>query len=224
MRKMVLVPFDKFKQSDLNTEKGKLDSKTDTNISGCFWKKSQPVDSSSSENYKKDVNSTSLSKTDIVTVKPSTTLSNQPVKDLQNQIDKMPEDVILYPFSKRQRRGAESLLQYIKKHLSWNSDGEIICHGKVVEGSHVTDLLKDALAVNKKTPANGYQEFYACLKGVPLSLIINKDRKLLVGKGFTDIGKPSSVKRLKPPPPGYPVNKKPRDINAFDFLTKWKTK
>lgn len=219
MRKMVLIPFEKFESSDLNSQNQEAKSNSITiNSSSCFWKNT-PVNKLSIKANEKELNNDSDA--DIVTVQPN----NKPSQHTHKDTDKLSEDIILYPFVKRQRRIAEALLQYIKKHLSWNKNGEIICHGHVVQGSHVTDLIKDALAVNKKQPAHGYQQFYSCLKGVPLSLIVNKDRKPLVGKGTVDVSsKPTNLKRSMPPPPGYPVSKKPREINEFDFLSQWKSK
>ena len=125
---------------------------------------------------------------------PSPSIENEEINKKEEKLEK---DLILQPFSKCHKKLAESLLTYAGRNVTWNEDGEIIVNGEVVCGSHITDLLKDALFNYKHFNPVGVKVFYESLKGVPLSLIKNPNRKTLIGRGD---------KEHHPlPPPGIPV-------------------
>lgn len=215
MKKMVLIPYEQFtrsnhfdKQNITKEESFKSENSTINPVSF----NPQLMDSDSEESVGlPHSNTTSIdSNNSIVTVDVS--------KDKnKHTTSQMTDENILVPFSKKQQNAAKALLHYAKQHLSWNTHGELICNNDLIHGSHITDLLKDALAQHKKYPPLGYIVFYGSLKGVPLSLIHNKDRKHLIGKGFAT----QSI-----PPPGLPINQKPKDIafSDFTFLSKWQNK
>ena len=131
--------------------------------------------------------------------------------------EKLDKKLILEPFGKNQRRQAESLLSYVEKNISWNANGEIIINHKPVIGSHITDLLKDALFSYKNFEPCGMSEFYANLKNIPSTLIRNLNRKSLVGRGSTP-----STTRL--PPPGIPIGRPVIDLTRAKAKTEVKTK
>ena len=61
--------------------------------------------------------------------------------------------------------------------MSWNEKGNLIYKGDIIEGSHISDLLKHALSNNTRRNPIGYRQFYLALKDIhnPTSLIHNKE-------------------------------------------------
>ena len=141
--------------------------------------------------------------------------------------DKLSSHLILLPFGKVNRRNAETILSYIEKDLDWNENGELVVHGEVITGSHITDLIKDCMYNYKNFQPLGYDIFYDRLN-IPLSLIKNSKRHHLIGKGSqTNVTIPkNSSSNIRPPPPGIPVNNKPIDITLDsdnNWISQWKT-
>lgn len=140
------------------------------------------------------------------------------------------KDLILQPFGKHQRRDAETILQYAERAMDWNARGEIIVDGALVEGSHITDLIKDALVNYKNFNPIGFEVFYGALNNIPLSIIKNVNRRplinpklagLLVGGGKNTFTQGSRTTATYPPP-GLPINKTAVDITSNSWLTNWK--
>lgn len=145
-------------------------------------------------------------------------------------------DMILKPFGKHQIRNAETLLRYVENNMDWNDIGEIIIKGQLISGSHVTDLLKDCLNKGRKWEPTGCREFYNSLKDVPMSLVLNTPRRLLIGKGENPSLKSpigdiytTPTQRAPPlpaPPPGVPINKrainlKRKSIADQEWISNW---
>ena len=153
-----------------------------------------------------------LSRKDIVAETPITdTLNEKQISGTeQNFSDKLSEQLVLKPFNKQELRNVETILSYVKDKINWNKKGEIIVDDKVVEGSHITDLLKDSLYNYKNFEPTGVKLFYAKLKNVPQCLIKNVKRIPLIGNG--DEVTPPTKKHKAAPPPGIPVGVTPIDI------------
>ena len=84
--------------------------------------------------------------------------------------------VILSAIPKNYKRRAEALLNHItadpQHRLQWNSQGELIYHGKTIHGSHITDLIKNSQRPYRKQPA-GEEEFQRGLQelNIPIGLV-----------------------------------------------------
>lgn len=136
----------------------------------------------------------------------------------QSQPNKLDRELVLIPFGKISYKQASSLLSYAERNMDWNENGEIIIQNQTVSGSHITDLLRDALYGYKDFNPTGYVLFYQHLSSTPLSLIRNKGRKHLVGRG--------SPVQNTPPPPGLPIQHTPVQLNttiANSWKSEWKT-
>lgn len=94
----------------------------------------------------------------------------------------MPEEGVLLMLPKRLQSKGHSLLYFIKHHteIEWNECGQIILDGSTIPYSHISDLIKDALVTHKTFVPAGMDYFYRQLKHVPLTLIQNKQRRLLI--------------------------------------------
>ena len=128
------------------------------------------------------------------------------------QSNRLDKELILQPFGKSQRKHAEALLSYVEKLMDWNDKGEITIKEVVISGSHITDLLKDALFSYKNFEPIGYILFYRELTNVPNTLIRNSNRRPLIGRG-------------KPPPPGIPMSTKLTDIKSLggeNWTSSWR--
>lgn len=86
-------------------------------------------------------------------------------------------DVILSAIPKNFRNRAKALLNHImadpQQGLRWNNHGELIYKGKVVPGSHITDLLKNSQRQYKHLKLTGLEEFRNGLKdlNIPIGLM-----------------------------------------------------
>lgn len=147
---------------------------------------------------------------------------------------RLDEQTVLQPFGKNEMRAAKTILNYINTYLNWNQYGELIINNETIVGSHITDLIKDALARHKRKPPLGYLEFYTHLKSLPSSLIYNKDRlkHIRTGRGNETehiVRQPTSSKThytvANPPPPGLPINQPTRDLTEEEeiLVKAWQT-
>ena len=79
------------------------------------------------------------------------------------------------------RAKATALLRHIENSdiMTWNARGEVAIHGKVIENSHISDLVKDAMKMYKNFNPIGKAEFYNALynSNVPIGLLENVDRR-----------------------------------------------
>ena len=78
---------------------------------------------------------------------------------------------------KNARHKAASLLQLLDAHVKWNSRGEIVIDGKVIENSHIADLIKFTVTnhFSKMRAPIGHHTFYKLLDkiNIPRSLLVN---------------------------------------------------
>jgi len=95
----------------------------------------------------------------------------------KNSHDVLEADVILSAIPKNYRDRVRALLNHInadpEQRLQWNELGELIYHGRVIPGSHITDLLKHSQRQNVHSPPVGQQEFRTGLQemNVPVGLM-----------------------------------------------------
>jgi hypothetical protein len=74
------------------------------------------------------------------------------------------------------RKRAKILLDRVKHKISWDERGQLIVGGRVVPGSHILDLVNDALRQRKRTAVPyGRSEFAQELQqiGVPHEIVQN---------------------------------------------------
>lgn len=123
---------------------------------------------------------------------------------------RLEEEQILEHFPKNLKGKAKILLNTIKQNnsLDWNLKGELVVNDEAVQHSHIADLVKDALVTYKHFEPVGLQVFYSHLNNIPLSLIRNPQRRLLLQKG-TGTPPPQPP---PPPPPGLPNKRKAINI------------
>ena len=146
---------------------------------------------------------------------------------LHNEKNKMSKDSILHSISPNKRRKAESLLRYIEQNMNWNEKGELITDDITHTGSHLTDLLEDALGKSSNSHVKASEAFYTKLKHAPKSLF-HSSKTDQIGKGVPleeekKVINQNTSKNPTPPPPGIPVHNKPIDLMDPSIWTnKWK--
>jgi hypothetical protein len=140
----------------------------------------------------------------------------------RNQYMKLDRELILSHIPKYNKRKAEAVLEYIDKapKLDWNADGELLLDSREIPGSHISDLLRDSCAEYKNFEPVGAEEFYNNLGNIPLSLITNPKRRLLLQKRVGE--KPDTPPLHKTADSPTPRKKKP--VNKTSTLNKktWK--
>ena len=103
-----------------------------------------------------------------------TLAASSPVPQRMESLD---VEVILSAIPKNYRNRARALVNHItadpQQTLQWNERGEIIYHGKVIPGSHITDLLKNSQRQYRHLQPAGYREFQDGLKelNIPIGLM-----------------------------------------------------
>ena len=128
--------------------------------------------------------------TDITSLSTATsTMHDYECKETtQNTNDDMDELVSMCFLSKLLSLKVSRLYQFIKRSknhvLSWNSNNQLLISEKVVPGTNIIDLLRDAVnpRSGKNSPPRGYIQFYSALGliNTPKSLITNTDRRALL--------------------------------------------
>lgn len=87
---------------------------------------------------------------------------------------KLSDDIILATIPKNYKGKAKALLHFIhhSTDISWNNLGEIIIQNKVIPHSHVTDLVKDTVGNYKTLNPVGKNQFLEILvrNNIPKSL------------------------------------------------------
>ena len=100
-------------------------------------------------------------------------------KDIPTQmhVPEILEHVIPNKFHNKAKGLLKFLSQYGGDVLSWKDNGNLIYKDNVIEGSHITDLIKHALTHNSRGTPTGYRQFYEALKDIqtPTSFIHNKE-------------------------------------------------
>jgi len=119
-------------------------------------------------------------------------------------------EVLRYLVPTKLEKKAQGLLHYIlhngKNNVRWNDAGQLIYKGDTVDGSHVTDLVLDAITEDTSVIPIGYRQFYEALRDIntPTSLVLNKDRKHFLSDAHDQEGKGLIVKRKTDgAPPGF---------------------
>ena len=64
------------------------------------------------------------------------------------------------------KKKSESLLNYIEKDISWKDNGELMYRNQVLEGSHITDLIRYALQEYGRSPPIGFNHFIGILSDI----------------------------------------------------------
>ena len=94
--------------------------------------------------------------------------------------DKLSTDIILIALPVRWRRRGQVILGYMQNStLNWNGKGQLIHGDKVICGTNLSDLLKDALYYSEHLSPSGVNEFYVGLAALnlPDGLISNVRRR-----------------------------------------------
>lgn len=122
------------------------------------------------------------------------------------------------------KRNTQAILNHFRDHrdtLSWNDRGEIIYKGQIIQGSNLTDLLKDSQRSYKHLDPIGTGEFYRAWAelNIPEGLLGNELRKIEV-RNYKTQPHPQYIT----PPPGIPnrlltKKKKKRNIPKQNWLT-----
>ncbi len=111
----------------------------------------------------------------------------------------LPIHTILAVIRKDDRQNAEHLLTYIRdccENLNWNEQGELMVRGEPIKGSHIVELVFDAM---RKTEAvSGNTEMWKELE---------KQTRIIPFPWPQSGGR---VRERKPPPPGLPPKAKKR--------------
>ena len=110
---------------------------------------------------------------------PSLSAEHAPSPSATSSNDKLTIDLILAGIPKQFKNEAKAVLDYIihSNSIDWNAQGEIIIKDKVLNHTHLSDLIKHAMRNYTNFNPIGHQEFYAALKEihVPNNLIGNTD-------------------------------------------------
>ena len=92
------------------------------------------------------------------------------------QVEHLDTEVILSSIPKHYKYKIKAILAHIQHDprniLGWDDKGQLLYHGKVISGSHISDLLKSTQRAFKSFVPLGEKEFYQGLKDihVPTSL------------------------------------------------------
>ena len=99
--------------------------------------------------------------------------------------------------------------------MSWNEKRNLIYKDDIIEGSHISDLLKHALINNPRRNPSGYRQFYQALKNIhtPTSFIHNKE---MMKRSEEQSGHSFVVQRQTDgAPPNYQPPKKKRQLRPI---------
>lgn len=101
----------------------------------------------------------------------------EPSSTVERKENGLDVDIILSAIPKNFRTRARALLKHIsadpEQRLQWNAQGELVYHGNVIPGSHITDLLKNSQRQYRHSMPVGLQDFQDGLKelNIPIGLI-----------------------------------------------------
>lgn len=118
------------------------------------------------------------------------------------EIENSPTSLLLQHFPKTMQNRVQSLLAYIKPHVSWNDRGEVTIEGKLLLGSNIVDLIKVHIKDYKHFQPVGKEAFGQLLSkiNVPTSLLSPSARQQSGGN--------------IPPPPGIAIKRKITEDSA----------
>lgn len=130
----------------------------------------------------------------------------KPLYEDEITLEKSPslsDDTILTTIPKIQKGKARALLNFIhhSTDISWNDLGEIVIQGRAIPHSHITDLIRDTVGNYKRLNPVGKREFIEILNrnNIPKSLL-----------HYTQQHGLGASRPPTPPPPGMPIQKRPR--------------
>ena len=136
-------------------------------------------------------------------------LVENPVSRTPPPQPRLPDEIVITAVPKAYRNKAKSMLAHVaadpKSTIEWNERGELIIRGQIIPGSHISDLMRDAMHNYKNFSPQGAKQFYEALSdiGIPQGLIGNGDRRRIPAEVLPP---PPSTPR-PPRPPGIPANK-----------------
>lgn len=221
--KVAIIPYDRYErlcenktQTDVHreAENAPHTSHMNENVNGT----SDPeLSSSSNAHTELDVSRDINSEKNINQAIVESDQSKNNIAQESKEISKYDEIISRLP--KYLHNRAITLLNFIsdKTPITWNSEGELIINQETITGSHIVDLLKDALSNSSFTPI-GYDIFYKNLGNIPRSLIYNTKRRYLLGFGEGNI---ENISSQSSPPPGLP-NKPEINLDEYIEGQKWR--
>lgn len=156
------------------------------------------------------------------------TTHGSPKESLQNKTGNLIEVVLPLKYQEK----AQKLLRYLKDLLNssftWNNQGEILLHNKVIPHTHVIDLIRDVIVPNiKGGPPLGYQEFYSFLKSIhiPKGMISKNKRGENIKKYDEQIGGGSATNgeklKLSSSKKKYYIKRNLNDLLSAKEKRKW---
>lgn len=97
-------------------------------------------------------------------------LNNDEEKPKESKINAA---IILNDIPKKFLNKAKTLLSYIGNTIDWDDLGQVIIDGRVIEHSHISDLVRYALCPFGKSPPKGLNDFQKKLQelNIPQGLI-----------------------------------------------------
>lgn len=108
---------------------------------------------------------------------------NVPLENVPEK-EALSRSAILESVPENCRRNARNILQHIDRSpgIDWDHRGQLLVEGKVVPGTHLCDLVKDASYKYKNWEAEGTNEFYRALaeSNLPSGVIRNPGRRSLL--------------------------------------------
>ena len=108
---------------------------------------------------------------------PEQVYQQHPLAPESTSMERLDMDVILSAIPKNFRTRARALLNHItadpEHRLQWNERGELVYYGKVITGSHITDLLKNSQRQYRHSQPVGHVEFQKALNelNIPIGLM-----------------------------------------------------
>lgn len=121
-------------------------------------------------------------------------------------------EILEHTIPAKYQNKAKGLLQFLSRYggdvVSLKDNGNLIYKSDVIQGYHISDLLKHALSANVKRDPIGYQQFYKALKEIdtPTSFIHNK--KMIEPSRVQSGGGYVVKTQTDGAPPGYQPPKK----------------
>lgn len=225
--KVAIVPFDKYQRlnnSQNNSMSNHMNSEYNIGQINRETTRKEQDNTSKSKELQQNIDSSNTVETN------QNISSNDSDKIETNEIETENLDSILKYLPRIYEKSAKLLLQYLtnKTNIRWNEDGEIIINGETIVGSHIAELVKDAITNrnNKNNVPIGINVFYENVGNIPDSLLRNDARRILLAEGtqFHNKIEPNIDHNpiIKAPPPGLPDTIKSKSLDTYFKSIKWK--